>query len=573
LLRFRIGPLLKTTTMRAEASIAVNHDDLTPGKDLICGECVGSVAEVGGTHVAIAGAHATGSLLCVGDLISICSGASLFLAEITTLETSTTDPEVRGTLLATVDTITRSIQTGISHYPRAGDAAFLPSPTLIKAFLEDRRFLYEDLTNTVALELGASPLCLSHPLSFSPEKILGRHCAVVGTSGSGKSWSLARVLEQCVSNRGKAILIDPTGEYRTLSGAVRHVHIAGGGSADAHSTEVNLPYYQLTEADLVAILKPTNATQITKLRAAIRSLKLLNFDPRLGLEGNLPKAHRHKFPFECALAEYQDDVSRPENAFNIHNLPMQIGLECVDPIRSHTESNYWGGLNATDYNDCVPLISKLEDLIQCRELDPIIRPSDVESLIIALEHFLKDPSLHLLRVSCEHLSTTNRVREVVSNALARHLLGLARAGRFARSPLILAVDEAHQMLPSTPSLLSNEYPLEAFNVIAKEGRKYGLTLCVATQRPRDIPDDVLSQVGTFVVHRLVSDADRQAIERASGAVNHALNTRLPSLSPGEAFLLGVDFHTPLRLAMARPISPPISNGPDFQASWGVVAIQ
>jgi DNA helicase HerA-like ATPase len=165
------------------------------------------------------------------------------------------------------------------------------------------------------------------------------------------------------------------------------------------------------------------------------------------------------------------------------------------------------------------------------------------------------------------------VREIVSNALARHLLGLARAGRFINAPLILAVDEAHQMLPTTSSPLSNEYPLEAFNIIAKEGRKYGLTLCVATQRPRDIPDDVLSQVGTFLVHRLVSDADRNAIERASGAVSNALQTRLPSLSPGEAFLIGVDFHNPLRLRIERPIAPPISNGPNFQASWGAATLQ
>jgi DNA helicase HerA-like ATPase len=141
------------------------------------------------------------------------------------------------------------------------------------------------------------------------------------------------------------------------------------------------------------------------------------------------------------------------------------------------------------------------------------------------------------------------------------------------SPLILAVDEAHQMLPAASSLLSNEYPLEAFNVIAKEGRKYGLTLCVATQRPRDIPDDVLSQVGTFLVHRLVSDADRQSIERASGGVSHALRNRLPVLSPGEAFVLGVDFLNPLRLSVERPSRPPMSNGPNFQSSWGAATYQ
>jgi len=514
---------------------------------------VGTVSRVGGTAATVALVDHPHPPIQLGDLLTIATGGSLSIAEVTTLSLSPSGTEADVTLLAIVDTELLSIPPGITHAPRTGSPAYSPSATLLIAFLEYRRSLFEDLTHTVSIQLGSSPLSPSHPLAFPPEKILGRHCAVVGTSGSGKSWSLARIIEECAGLHGKVILIDPSGEYRTLEGAVRHLHIGSTPGPIAYSSRVELPYYQLTEADLVAVLKPTTATQITKLRAAIRSLKLLNFDPRLGVEGNLPKAHRLKTPFELAFAHYHDDVCRPENTFNIHNLAMQVGLECVDPIRSHTESNYWGGLNAADHNECVPLISKLEDLMHSKDLDAIMRPSQGESLLDAMEEFLSDPSLSVLRVSCEYLPTINRVREIVSNALARHLLGLARAGRFSSAPLILAVDEAHQMLPTSSSLLSNEYPLEAFNIIAKEGRKYGLTLCVATQRPRDIPDDVLSQVGTFLVHRLVSDADRHAIERASGGVHEALQSRLPSLSPGEAFLIGVDFHNPLRLKVERPL--------------------
>ena len=553
---------------------ATRNETVDPRRNaLITEQVVGTLTHVGGTTAAVTLSPHLAIPTQIGDILATLTGSSIFVAEVTTITLNASGTVAEVALLATVETELLTITPGISHAPRTGSSVFRPSTTLLKAYLEGRHSLFEDLTHNVAIELGRSPLCPVHPLTFSPEKILGRHCAVVGTSGSGKSWSLARLLEQCAQQGGKAILIDPSGEYRTLSGPIRHVHIGNVPASLSNSTEVGLPYYQLTEADLVAVLRPTSATQITKLRAAIRSLKLVHLDPRLGVDGNLPKAHRLKAPFELAFTEYHDDVCRPENTFNIHNLPMQIGLECVDPIRSHTESNYWGGINATDHNDCVPLISKLEDLTHSTELDSILRPTQGESLLEAMESFLADPSVAILRVSCEYLPTINRVREIVSNALARHLLGLARAGRFINAPLILAVDEAHQMLPTTSSPLSNEYPLEAFNIIAKEGRKYGLTLCVATQRPRDIPDDVLSQVGTFLVHRLVSDADRNAIERASGAVSYALQTRLPSLSPGEAFLIGVDFLNPLRLRIERPIAPPISNGPNFQASWGAATLQ
>lgn len=540
---------------------------------LVSGEAIGTVTQVGGTTATISVVKDLSSPIRVGDLLAILSGPTLFLSEVLHLETRDQWTQASLALLATVDLSTLNLTQGVSRLPLPNSTTYRPSIAVVKAHLEARGALFEDLTSRVAVELGSSHQCPAHPLSFSPEKLLGRHCAVLGTSGSGKSWSLARLMEECARLRGKSILIDPSGEYRALSGPVRHLHFGEPPSLGAGSTEVSLPYYQLTEADLVAILQPGNATQLTKLRAAIRSLKILAIDPRLGVDGNLPKAHRHKMPFELTLAEYHDEVCRPENAFNIHNLPMQIGLECVDPIRSHTESNYWGGMNATDHNECVPLISKLEGLLQSRELDAILRPTQAESLLDSIHHFLNNPSVSILRISCEYLPTINRVREIVSNALGRHLLGLAGAGQFKCAPLVLCMDEAHQMLPKTVSLLSNEYPLEAFNVIAKEGRKYGLTLCIATQRPRDIPDDVLSQVGTFIVHRLVSDADRTAVERASGGINQTLSNTLPALAPGEALVLGVDFPNPLRLNVERPSAPPASSGPDFQASWGPATVQ
>jgi DNA helicase HerA-like ATPase len=92
-------------------------------------------------------------------------------------------------------------------------------------------------------------------------------------------------------------------------------------------------------------------------------------------------------------------------------------------------------------------------------------------------------------------------------------------------------------------------------------------MCLATQRPRDIPDDVLSQVGTFIVHRLVNDGDRSTIERASGTASQILLDNLPALGPGESFFMGIDFPTPLRVRMMKPENPPKSAGPNYQRYW------
>jgi len=86
-------------------------------------------------------------------------------------------------------------------------------------------------------------------------------------------------------------------------------------------------------------------------------------------------------------------------------------------------------------------------------------------------------------------------------------------------------------------------------LIAKEARKYGLFLCLSTQMPRDIPLGVLSQMGTFIVHRLINEQDKKAVESAASSLNKSMLSFLPIMGAGEALLMGVDFSMPLLLKM------------------------
>jgi hypothetical protein len=111
------------------------------------------------------------------------------------------------------------------------------------------------------------------------------------------------------------------------------------------------------------------------------------------------------------------------------------------------------------------------------------------------------------------------------------------------------------------------FPLDAFELIAKEGRKYGITLALSTQRPRDIPDAVISQIGTLVVHRLTNERDREVVEKAAGEIDKSALTFLPTLAPGEAVVVGVDFVIPLIMTVDQPAQQPKSAGPDYQRRW------
>jgi hypothetical protein len=145
----------------------------------------------------------------------------------------------------------------------------------------------------------------------------------------------------------------------------------------------------------------------------------------------------------------------------------------------------------------------------------------------------------------------------------------ARAGKFALQPLVIFVDEAHNFLGQTLGLEENAVRLDAFELIAREGRKYGLNICLSTQRPRDLTEGVLSQMGTLIVHRLTNDRDREIVERACGEIDRQATAFLANLRQGEAAVIGVDFPIPLTVKIGIPDSPPASDGPDYQTAWRI----
>lgn len=418
----------------------------------------------------------------------------------------------------------------------------------------------------ITLSIGTSLEDLS-PVALTPEALFGRHCAVVGSSGSGKSWTVARIIEETSKHRSKLILLDPSGEFESLHTNIFHAHIGISSRPDTTSMPTTVPYYELSEPDLVEIFRPSNATQWIKLRAAIKTLKLLHLLPGLASNGTLSKAQKLKTPFEQALSARSAQLDRPESIFNIHKLALQIELECVDPVRSPTELQYWGGYNREDHAACVPLINRIEEVLRTPELNNIFHPPQGPSAFEALEKLITDSNVSILRISLEFLPTTHDVREIVTNALARHLLQMGRSGILSNRPVVVVVDEAHQVLAPRTQSDDRTPSADAFHVIAREGRKYGITLCLATQRPRDIPDDVLSQIGTFVVHRLIGSTDRSSIEMASGSLDSASVTSLASLGPGEALLLGAGIRDARRIKVLPPLTPPTAYGPNYQRSW------
>jgi uncharacterized protein len=218
---------------------------------------------------------------------------------------------------------------------------------------------------------------------------------------------------------------------------------------------------------------------------------------------------------------------------------------------------------------CSHLISRINLLLNnkvvCSAIgiyDDLIDEAPKDIISVINEFITKETNERILRINFENLSYDFAIRELIVDFIASFLLNKSRNGLFSTSPTIFCIDEAHQFLNKRINAEDDSsFYLRNIDLIAKECRKYGLFLCLATQMPRDIPIGTLSQMGTFIVHRLINEQDKKAIENAASSANRSVLSFLPILGAGEALLVGVDFPLPLLIKINEPNNKPESNTP------------
>jgi uncharacterized protein len=468
-------------------------------------------------------------------------------------------------LLASIDLGRCEIIPGVSKIPSLGARVHLASAALVQTLFEPGNKEGAPLLTVGFLNYGRGIA-----LSLSPDTLFSKHCVVVGTTGSGKSNTMAKLIEQSLKLRSKIILLDPSGEYSRINNRyVKHLHVGKLDLPPNQSKQVAVPYYHLTESDLMSIFKPTGQSQGPKLKAAMKSLKLAILSPNLAIDGNIIKADKEKRFFQSEYARHLKAIDNPLAIVDISKLPQQIENECIKPTRSAVEPFFWGGSNQLELAHCYPLIIKITDVITSDELSPIFNPGKLPSLLDEIESFIGDPQHRVLRVSLETLPFIYNAREIVCNAIGRQILLLARNGQFKKNPVVIMMDEAHQFLNEELEKNPAVANIDSMALIAKEGRKYGLSLCIATQRPRDIPESILSQFGTYIIHRIANASDRAILESASGELDETTLNMIPSLSPGKCLIMGSAVPFPLLTQIAKPEQEPNSETPNFSDFWRI----
>ncbi len=153
------------------------------------------------------------------------------------------------------------VTKGANVYPTIGAKVFVCTRKFVQKYVQG---FGQKENSEVLMHIGYLNSDEQTEVTVSQQSFFGRHCAVVGTTGGGKSWSLSKLMEEARNNNTKCILVDPTGEYANLNG--KHCILAENSFFN---------YKRLTVSDLFLLLKPSERAQAPKLLEAVKTLKTL----------------------------------------------------------------------------------------------------------------------------------------------------------------------------------------------------------------------------------------------------------------------------------------------------------
>jgi DNA helicase HerA-like ATPase len=431
-------------------------------------------------------------------------------------------------------------QRGVRRYPTPGAELHVVAPEEVSSiFVKYRaqRFNLGYLPNHPAtgVYLDASALC-------------SRHFAILGQSGSGKSWSVASLIQRAVAAMPKAhiILLDLHGEYcwRDRNGALQSAfNPEHARYLDARRLEI--PYWLMTFAELVDLLidrnDPGASVQTAFLRETIYALKKKTAD-KLELDSVSIDA-----PVYFSLAE----VYRHFKEAN--ELRTDFGK---------TKGALFGQFDEF----LIKLMSRLNDVRYDFLLNPKRRTSS-ESLTGLLRDFvgLGEPKCQITVIDLSPVPFD--VRPTVSAQIGRLAFEFNYWNPANREfPILLVCEEAHAYIPRE-SNSQFEGTRRSMERIAKEGRKYGVGLCVISQRPHELSETVLSQCGTYICLRITNPDDQAYVKKLVPEGEGDLVDILTALGRGEAMVLGEATPLPVRFQIYKPDPVPNSNDVDFHTYW------
>ena len=426
-----------------------------------------------------------------------------------------------------------SFERGVAIYPTTGAEVHAVASVEVDAMFH--RFREKNF------DIGAVSANPSIRVHLDPSPMFGRHCAILGQTGSGKSWTVASILQKAVATMPRAhiILLDLHGEYREAfpSSIARIVD----------ATLLEMPYWLMTFQELCDLLIDRTEfsahNQMAIFRDAVNVLRTEEGN-KLGLSRTTLDT-----PVFFDLSKLRDAVDQAN------------GL-----VKSHTGNMVKGPLTGSFDNFLLRLDSRLGD----SRYDFLLKPK-VRTGSASLESLLRDfvglgaqkAGITVIDVSPVPFD----VRPTVTAQIGRLAFEFNYWNpQYAEFPILLVCEEAHAYI-TRDSDTKYEGARKSMERIAKEGRKYGVGLIVVSQRPHELSETVLSQCGTFLCLRITNPGDQDYVRRLVPEAEQDLVNILAGLRRGEALVLGEATPLPTRVQIDVPNPTPKSDDVDFHRHW------
>lgn len=430
---------------------------------------------------------------------------------------------------------TLKFERGVATYP-------LPQQTVYLTPKAELRFIYGQSKGTV-VRLGEHVGSGGTPCYAEMNELLGKHTAILGSTGSGKSGTVAAVIHS-ILERGttagygkwqpRIIILDPHNEYPSAFPAHKRLSTDDG--------TLTLPYWLLNFQEFVALLigktefvatSQANIVKTALLQARGQGARELALDPdKITVDSPVP----YKLSAFKAIVEAGKAALTPSKQDSHNSI-----LEKLDVLMRDARVRFlmaeWAGGNQ----------------------DPF--PAIIEQLVGA------GPQPRIVDLS----GVPNEVAGVSSAVIARTLFNLKvwqNADERSKDPVLLVCEEAHRYVPNSGEA-QYEAAQEAVRRIAKEGRKYGLGLLLVSQRPSEVEATVLSQCNSWIVLRITNDADREHVRSILPDSMAGLTKMLSGLRRQEAIFVGQAAMLPSRI-IVRTLEQnqlPRSHDIDFDGGW------
>ena len=417
------------------------------------------------------------------------------------------------------------------------------------------------------LSLGHYTLDDKAEAFLNGNKFFQRHAIIVGSTGSGKSWTTARVLE-CMAGlpNTNGIVFDIHGEYRPLRDiGIRHLRIAGPKDLDANSKlvdgVVHLPYWLLAYEAMVSMFVD-RSDQNAPNQAMIMSRAIVT-----AKRDYLSKGEHHE-----VLENFTIDSPIPFSLKEVIAEIEWLDAEMVPGSRANSEKQgpFHGKLSR--------LVERLQNKQTDRRLGFLFQAPEetmdfrwLEKLVAILVAGTKDQLDKLGGLKIVDFSEVpSDMLPLIISLVAKLVFSIQQwTPTEHRHPVALFCDEAHLYIPERQSSSGSEgFAVDAFERIAKEGRKYGVGLVVISQRPSEVNRTVLSQCNNLVAMRLTNGDDQNVVRRLLPDSLGGFSDLLPVLDTGEALVVGDASLLPTRVRIQQPKNKPNSGTVPFWDKWG-----